>query len=181
MASVPGGMGRSAGAGVPQARKRGRRGNCPEELSDLNRRSIKPYSHLQRQERKAVRDRLRYKGIKPTRRQWMTCVVVTAIEIPSWALERAHPKMSQSERHVWFAGRPRRPAKTLIGLDRDAGGDPEVVTVEWRPCPVCGRILLALEAEDRRKLDETRGGLQMPCGAECGSTEVAPNAKAMRK
>lgn len=119
----------------------------------------------QRNERKR---RLRHDGIKPAKKQWVICVETTKIEIPAWAKAKAEGRLSQSEHHVWFRGRNNGRAKILERQDRAAGGKPELTMVEFRLCPVCGRMLLSLEAEARRKLDESsKLGRQMPCSGEC--------------
>lgn len=111
---------------------------------------------------------MRFKGVKPAKKQWLTCVETTAIEIPQWALEKAQRDMSSSEHHVWFRGRSSAHSKVLAFQDRQAGGEPEVTVIEWRRCSVCRRMLLSLEAETRRRLDESgKLGRQMPCSGEC--------------
>jgi hypothetical protein len=73
------------------------------------------------------------------------------------------------------------PAESLILLaqqglerqDRQAGGRPELTAVEYRMCPVCDRMLLGLEAQERRKLDESGIlGRTLPCSSTC----VGPSA-----
>jgi hypothetical protein len=121
----------------------------------------------QRQERKRV---LRNRGIKPAKKQWVICVETTAIEIPAWARAKAEPNLSQSPHRVWFRGRNSGRAKILERQDRQAGGRPEVTAVEYRMCPVCDRMLLGLEAEARRKLDESGiNGRTLPCSNKCVS------------
>lgn len=122
---------------------------------------------VERREKKRV---MRKRGIKPARKLWITCVVVTAIEIPKWASYYSHRAFSRSKQHVWFKGRPRTHAKRLIAEDRAAGGEPEVTTVEYRRCPVCKRPMLGLEAEVRRRIDESWiQGRDVPCSGECKS------------
>lgn len=143
-------------------------------LTNVNPRNVRSYEHAMRLERRNDKARLKYLGQKFARKQWLTAVHTTAIEIPEWAKLAAHKEMSQGEQYVWFRGRRLKAAKRLVAEDEAAGGQPVMTLVQWRRCKVCGRILLALEAEDRRRLDETRGGRQKPCGVECGNTEVIP-------
>lgn len=122
----------------------------------------------QSRQRKEVKRRLIRDGIKPTKKQWVICVETTAIEIPAWAKAKAEGRLSQSEHHVWFRGRNNGRAKILERQDRAAGGNPELTAVEFRLCQTCGRMMLSLEAEGRRRLDEgSRLGRQTACGSEC--------------
>jgi hypothetical protein len=128
------------------------------------------YPRLAKVERKARQRVLRNREIKPAKKQWMICVETTAIEIPAWAVAKADKRMSQSEHHVWFRGRNGGHGKMLERQDRQAGGSPELTAVEYRVCKVCGRLMLSLDAELRRRLDESaRLGRQLPCGSECKS------------
>jgi hypothetical protein len=125
---------------------------------------------VQRKERHRV---LRGRGIKPAKKQWVICVETTAIEIPGWARAKAEPRLSQSPHRVWFRGRNSGRAKILERQDRQAGGRPELTAVEWRMCPVCDRMLLGLEAEARRKLDESGVlGRTLPCSSTCKSRDA---------
>lgn len=118
--------------------------------------------------RKAVIKVIRNAGGIPAKKQWVICVQTTAIKIPFWALARREEQLSVGDHLVWFRGRNNGRAKMLERQDREAGGNPELTTVEWRTCPVCGRVLLGLEAEVRRKQDEScKLGRQLPCMGEC--------------
>jgi hypothetical protein len=104
----------------------------------------------------------------------MIRVDTTAIEIPAWALAKAEKRLPSSSHHVWFRGRSSGRAKILERQDRQAGGRPELTTVEYRLCPVCGRLLLSLEAVARRELDESGPlGRTLPCSGDCKPSEVA--------
>ncbi len=129
---------------------------------------VNHWPRVERRQREYRKRAMRAKGIKPAKKQWAVCVETTAIEIPKWALEKSLKAMSSGEHHVWFRGRKGVHAKLLAFQDEQAGGTPEMTKVEWRLCPVCGRVLLALEAEARRHLDESDLlGRTMPCGGEC--------------
>lgn len=127
---------------------------------------VNHWPRLQRVERRRHKQFLKFKGVKPTKRQWMVCVETTVIEIPEWAKLKAEKKLSSSEHHVWFRGRNNGRAKILERQDKAAGGSPELTAVEWRLCAVCGRMLLSLEAAMRRRMDE-RYGREVPCSSEC--------------
>lgn len=118
--------------------------------------------------RKVEIEHLNRRGIKPTKTQWVICVETTAIEIPGWARAKADTRLSQSPHRVWFRGRSNGRAQILARQDRAAGGRPEVTAVEFRVCGVCGRVLLGLEAQARRKVEEMhQQGRELPCGSEC--------------
>lgn len=126
------------------------------------------WPRLERIERRQKKRMLRNKGVKVAKRQWVTCVQTTAIHIPQWAIDRASKYFSTGPHHVWFRGRSSVHAKQLAFDDREAGGEPELSKIEWRLCPVCRRPLLSLEAEARRRMDESgRFGRLMPCAGEC--------------
>jgi hypothetical protein len=178
MAHPAGTLDSGHGAGVPKAKSWPYQRNPDRELSNVDPRNVRSFAHLEHQQRRAHKQRIAARNFiawrrdepetKPAKRQWLTCVVTTAIEIPAWALEGRFEGMTLGKQYVWFKGRPRWYAKSLVKQDRDAGGDPYVTTCEYRKCSRCGRILLALEAEDRRRLDEScAAGRQKPCGAEC--------------
>jgi hypothetical protein len=171
MARISGSLDQHHGAGVPKVKSWPYQRNPDRNLTNVHPANIRSYDHLMRQERRTAKGRLRYFGIKAARVQWMTSVRTTAIEVPEWAQQAAHKEMSQGKHYAWFKGRRLKHAKRLFAEDRAAGGDPEMTLIQWRRCKACGRILLALEAEDRRKLDESCWlGRQKPCGAECGNT-----------
>jgi hypothetical protein len=112
--------------------------------------------------------RLNRKCIKPTRLQWVICVETTAIEIPGWARAKAETRLTQSPHRVWFRGRNNGRAKILERQDRQAGGKPEVTAVEFRVCGRCGRVMLGLEAQARRRVEESHPqGRELPCSGEC--------------
>lgn len=126
------------------------------------------WPRVERCARQARTCTLRRRGIKPARKQWMVCVETTAIEIPGWAREKAEKSLSASAHHVWFRGRRNGRAKILAQQDLAAGGTPEITVMEWRKCSVCGRMLLNLEAEDKRRLDESSpAGRKLACSGEC--------------
>lgn len=120
-------------------------------------------------EGQAKRDYLNKRGIKSTRIRWALCVETTAIVIPEWAKLRRFRGFSYAPNRVWFRGRANGMAQILARQDREAGGKPEVTAVEYRRCEVCGRILLNLEAQARRRLAEAcRDGRGLRCGGDCG-------------
>lgn len=122
--------------------------------------------------RKAIKRKLGRREIRLAKRQWVICVETTAITIPGWALAKRDERLSVSEHHVWFRGRANGRAKILARQDKQAGGSPELTAIEWRTCQRCGRLLLNLEAEARRRSDESsRAGRMLPCSGECSGSQ----------
>lgn len=109
---------------------------------------------------------LKIAGRTPARVQRVYCVRTEVIAIPDWAYEQAIPEIEGGGEYIWLAGR--QLADLLVKLDREEGGNPDVLSVEARRCKVCGLLKLNLLAEQRRKLDESAmDGRTLPCGPEC--------------
>jgi hypothetical protein len=82
---------------------------------------------VQRKERVFV---LRGRGVRPAKKLWAVRVDTTAITIPAWPLAKRDVRFSVSERHVWFRGRNSGNAKILERQNRQAGGRPELTSME---------------------------------------------------
>lgn len=107
-------------------------------------------------------------GITPCRRQWVWSVepqVLRGMFIPQWARDAAVRGLGQQQDSVWLWWVD---ARRLIALDRAAAGRSKVTRAELRHCPVCGRPFVGIEAEKRRRLDESGPhGRNTPCGDAC--------------
>ena len=77
-------------------------------------------------------------------------VVVTAIKLSRETLERGIKGFANGGNVVWM--RSRKMSKVLVEQDRLRGGLGYTVSIEYRHCKVCGRLLLADEARDYREL-----------------------------
>jgi hypothetical protein len=125
------------------------------------------YRGAARQERIARRRELRQRAIVPCRVTMVYRVDLELMEVPEWAVaeavaSRVLRELSRGEWHVWLT---RRSAKLLL---RQAGGHGRLTEVEYRICPVCERVLLGEDAEERRRLNEScMTGTQLPCGKDC--------------
>jgi hypothetical protein len=132
-------------------------------LEDTN-----PPRNRQPRWRAARRRELKEHGITPTRRRYAWSVHTTALQkLPEWvhAVKIGALGTLASRNRVWLNPRD---AKRLTWQDHLAGGQSEVTTAELRYCEVCGRPLIGIEAEKRRKLSESSSdGRQQPCGPEC--------------
>lgn len=130
--------------------------------------SPNPFYKVDRPYRRAKREQLNRRGIKPTQLRWMVCVETTAIEIPAWAKAKREKRLALAPHRVWFKGRTSGLPRILERQDRESGGSPILTMVEYRVCGRCGRILLNLEAAQRRKDEESSPqGRELPCGSEC--------------
>lgn len=116
--------------------------------------------------RAARRREMKEQGTLPARRQWIYSIEPTGLEqLPEWAVENSVKGLGKTSRRVWLWDKD---SKRLIGLDRSAGGRPRVTRAELRHCLNCGRPLVGIEAEQRRKLDESGpDGRRQPCGVDC--------------
>jgi hypothetical protein len=127
-----------------------------------------------RVQRRALKAVLRNAGVRPSKKQWLTNVQTTSLPIPQWAKDLAFKPLTIDQHSVWFKGRPGVHAKELAHQDKQAGGEPEWVAVEYRLCGRCRRVLLGPEASARRMDDITsRGARKAPCSIQCqgGNTD----------
>lgn len=132
------------------------------------------WPRAERRYRAARKARLHRYGIKPTMKTWLTCVETTALVIPQWARDRADTRLTVEDHKVWFRGRSGRQVVKMVALlvdgDREAGGEPDVTKVQYAVCEVCGRLLLGVEAEERRTLNESsKDGRKLPCTGDCNT------------
>lgn len=116
--------------------------------------------------RAARRREMKAQGTLPARRQWIYSIEPQALEVlPEWATGNSVKGLGKTARRVWLWDKD---SKRLIGLDRAAGGRPRVTRAELRHCLSCSRPLVGIEAEQRRKLDESGpDGRRQPCGVDC--------------
>lgn len=102
----------------------------------------------------------------PCRRQWVYAVQLTALKaMPAWVASVAVKGMGKTTGRVWLWPVD---ARHLAGMDRNAGGRPQITRSELRHCPLCARPFVGIEAEIRRKLDESGPlGRETPCSGSC--------------
>lgn len=119
----------------------------------------------QHQERTARKQELRAKGQRPTKPTYAVRVEPSVTAIPEWARKRAVKGLSTGSTYVWLR---RSDAWMLAQLDREDGGRPQILRVEYRACPVCKRMLLGELAKERRMKNESCAtGDQKPCSDDC--------------
>lgn len=137
--------------------------------SDTRGRGVKvgPRSPNRKPRYRAARLReMKDQGTLPARRQWIYSIEPSALEVlPEWAIQNSVKGLGKTSRRVWLWDKD---SKRLIGMDRAAGGRPRVTRAELRHCMACGRPLVGIEAEQRRKLDVGGpDGRKQPCGVDC--------------
>lgn len=92
-------------------------------------------------------ERRRAMGFGVPNAQHVHYVRLTAITVPDTV--RSLKDLTREKDTVWV--RSIVMAKTLVEMDKHAGGDGSYFTVEIRTCKVCGRTLLGREATDYRQ------------------------------
>ena len=127
---------------------------------------VRPYRNRQPRWRRARRQAMKAQGITPAERQWIWNVRIGGLAaIPDWARDAAVRGLGQTETTVWLWPVDGR---RLVKQDRAAGGLPEVQVVEVRRCQVCSRPLVGVDADRRRRLDESGpDGRSIPCSDQC--------------
>ena len=121
-------------------------------------------------ERRAKDRVMRHRGIRPARPHWAVLVEMGAASIPEWAENLRMKGMPTEAGKIWLRGRmlAARVVPRLQAHDAKFGGKVLVTHFEYRACTVCGRIMLGLEAVDRRQRDTSSpDGRQQPCGPDC--------------
>lgn len=102
------------------------------------------------------------------RRRLAHKIVLTASEVTERFLTTTALKSLPASPTEFFI-RGRRLARTLVDIDRRAGGDGFAVTWEYRRCLVCKRVLIGPDAADYRELcRRPKSKWTYPQGPACG-------------
>lgn len=120
--------------------------------------------------RKLDRERRAARGMATPRMRTILLVQLDAIAMPEWARRKAVKGLTVTETSIWLG---RIAGRALERADRAAGGSPRVTPVGYRPCRVCKRPRLGLDAEHRLELDRKWNGDRIPCGPECAEIQAA--------
>ena len=95
-------------------------------------------------------------------------VELDKIDLPIWAEVKAIKGLTLTKKSVWLR---RKYARYLEREDIAAGGKPKLTFTWWKPCKLCKRQLLGLDAENRYRLDQAEGtkvGTRYaPCDEDC--------------
>lgn len=116
--------------------------------------------------RTARRQAMKAEGILPCRRQWVWLVQPDQLyAVPEWARRVAVRGLGEVPGRVWLWWVD---ARRLLSESRKAGWRCDVTRTELRHCAVCSRPFVGIEAERRRRLDESSPeGRLLPCGEAC--------------
>jgi hypothetical protein len=161
--------------------------------------TVRPQSQLpvpvwqrDRQQRRQYKRNAKAWGIRVPKLRTVVLVETTAIPIPAWALKKAIPGLKPPAGGVWLG---RIAGKLLADMDRQSGGRPKVTQTFYRPCRICGRGLIGVEAElrweqdreweasktveERWDPDSNHRGIQnpTPCGPDCVERHQAVRKK----
>lgn len=129
-----------------------------------------PANRRERAARKIDRERRAARGMATPRLRTVMLVELDAIPMPEWARRKAIQGLTLTESSVWLG---RIAGRILEREDQRAGGSPRVTVERYRPCRVCKRPLLGLDAERRLELDRKWNGERIPCGPECAEIQAA--------
>jgi hypothetical protein len=107
-------------------------------------------------------------GKKYPRLPTIGLVELSVITVPAWARKKAVKGLTITETSVWLR---RINARELMREDQRSGGIPQVTWTSCRPCRICKRTLIGLEAEHRFFLDLRMTGEWTTCGPDCAPLE----------
>jgi hypothetical protein len=122
------------------------------------------YGEYLKEQRAKRRSQLLALSVTPARRERAFRIETELIAIPDWAQRRAVRHFKAGPGYVWLK---RSDAAVLMRLDKEAGGHPRSIEMEYRICPVCREVSVNEDAAARRQLDESFFGRMKPCGLYC--------------
>lgn len=125
---------------------------------------------MERGRRREGRRIAKAQGKKYPRLRTIVLVELDVITCPEWAWHKAVKGLTRTDKSIWLR---RILARTLAREDEDAGGQPKLTFTQYRPCNICKRALLGVEAEHRWSLDRKFEGARIPCSPECTEIEFS--------
>ena len=90
----------------------------------------------------------RFRVVQVKRRIWFVTLTATSIDPDELGRCERSATLTATPQAFWTLSRRR--ARALVKADQAAGGSGTMYPVEYRHCPVCGRLLLGPEAHDYR-------------------------------
>jgi len=115
--------------------------------------------------RAARRQALKAQGITPCLRNWVWNVRPSIAPLPDWVAGAAVKGLGSLEDQVWLWPVD---ARRLMKWVKAHGGRSWAVRAEFRRCEMCGRPLIGVEAEARRRqIESGPAGRALNCGPEC--------------
>lgn len=94
--------------------------------------------------------------------------VIIPSNIPEWAIAWALPGLTITNTSIWLT---KKRARDLFKRATADGLSPQITYTPMRPCRICRRILLGLDAEHRWSLDRKYGGDGIPCDPACAELQ----------
>lgn len=92
-------------------------------------------------------------------------IQVTKYQIPEWLRAKAIKGLTSGPDYLWIKGS--RLKAWMVARERELGSEPEVIEVEIRKCPICGKLQLAGDAREQRSRLERYYGESIPCDPDC--------------
>lgn len=124
--------------------------------------------HRERELRRQWKREHRARGMTYPKLATIGMVALTAITIPAEMRAKRIKGLTVTDTSIWLR---RMAARELMTLDEQAGGQPRVTWTNYRPCWICKRPLIGLEADHRFRLDLKFEGFRIPCSPECPELE----------
>jgi len=84
--------------------------------------------------------------------------------IPEWCIAWAVPNLTLTNTSIWLG---KKYARQLAWHCTKQRIPFRLTWTAWRPCKLCHRFLLGLDAEHRWELDRRYEGHRIPCGPDC--------------
>ena len=86
------------------------------------------------------------------------------IELSPWVLQSALPEPEPGEHYFWSDSR--QFVNRVCGWIKRMGGRFSILEVNYYRCPLCRRILLGVDADTQRDMNE-KAGAPMMCAFNC--------------
>ena len=88
----------------------------------------------------------RFRSVPVMRKIWYVTLIASTVCVSDFARWELSASLSFDPQAFWCLSQ--RKARALVSSDHDAGGQGTMFPVEYRRCPVCGRLLLGSAARD---------------------------------
>jgi ABC-type bacteriocin/lantibiotic exporter with double-glycine peptidase domain len=126
--------------------------------------------------RRVARSRMRrFRSVPVARRIWWVTLTATEVSLDQFGPKDLPASLAFDSQTFWCLSRRR--ARQLVTSDQAAGGAGSMYPVEYRHCPVCGRMLIGPAAHDyRQKQMRPMSSWQFDDGPAC-SMDCKPNGR----
>jgi len=117
----------------------------------------------------------RFRSVPVARRIWWVTLTATEASLDQFGPKDLPASLAFDSRIFWCLSRRR--ARALVISDQAAGGQGAMYPVEYRRCPVCGKMLIGPAAHDyRQKQLKPMSTWQYKDGPTCGM-DCKPNGR----